>query len=369
MPLSRFELFAACPPGLEPVLLEEVREHGWSAAKRQPGGVSFTGSWPDIWRANLLLRGASRILVRLGCFRAPSLNVLHGAAKELPWSEFLREGQAFHVEAAARKSRIYHTGAAEERVAKAAAQPTGAEEAAGEGLKVLVRIDGNEARVSVDSSGELLHRRGFKESVAGAPLRETMASLFLRAAGYDPSLPLLDPFCGSGTTLIEAAEMAAGLAPGRGRRFAFQNFASFRPDAYDRARTKALACTVRGTGPIVGSDRAKGAIEAAVANAERAGAADRVALMVREVSRIEPPEGPPGLILTNPPYGKRLSAGRELEPLYAAFGGVLRERFAGWRVALITESDRLAKATGLKLEPGPPVPHGGLKVRLWQGTV
>jgi putative N6-adenine-specific DNA methylase len=367
--LPRFSLFLPCPPGLESVLLEEVREAGWSAARMSPGGVQISGSWPDVWRANLLLRGASRVLVRLGSFRAPSLNVLHGRAKELPWGEFLRENQIFHVEATTRKSKIYHTGAAVERIAKAAAEVTGAVEEAGEGLKILVRIDGNEATVSADSSGELLHRRGYKEDVAGAPLRETMAALFLRACGYLGDETLLDPFCGSGTIPIEAAQIAAGLAPGRARSFAFEQFASFRPDAYERSRKKALAGAAPQSVMAIGSDRSDGAVRAAGANALRAGVEGTTSFGVAALSEVTAPEGPPGLILTNPPYGHRLGGGGELKPLYAAIGQVMRERFSGWRIGLVTANPSLAKATGLKLEAGAPVPHGGLKVQLWQGRL
>lgn len=362
---TRFSLFASCPPGLEPHLLKEVHERGWTGAKAQPGGVTFTGASHDIWRANLLLRGASRVLVRLGAFRAESLNVLHGKAFDLPWAEFLTPGTTFTVEATCRKSKIYHSTAAAQRVTKAAASATGAE-AADSGTRIFVRIENNEVTVSADSSGDLLYKRGFKEAVVKAPLRETMASLFLRACSYTGGEPLLDPMCGSGTIVLEAADIAAGLAPGRARSFAFENFASFKPVAYDRVREKALGHRHETDAQVFGSDRAAAAVEASTANAERAGTGDVSSFVQTKLSEVEPPTSTPGLVLTNPPYGARISNRGELVDLYRAFGQVMRDRFQDWRIGLVTSEEGLAKATGLHLKPGPPIPHGPLKVRLWQ---
>lgn len=343
---------------------------GWSAAKAVAGGAEFTGSWPDVWRANLLLRTASRVLVRVGHFRAEQLGALYGKSTELPWTLFMGQGRAFRVEATCRKSKIYHSGAAAERVSGAIARTTGAEAQDDEGvLEVLVRIVNNDVTISIDSSGALLHRRGFKQQVGKAPLRETLASAFLMTMGYRGDEPLVDPFCGSGTIVLEAADIALGLAPGRARRFAFESFTSFRADAYGRARTKALATGEGHRVSLVGSDRASAAIEASRANAERAGVGELATFHEAPISALVPPDGPPGLVLTNPPYGSRIGEPAALRDLYQSFGAVMRERFGGWRVGLLTSEEGLARATGLALEPGPPVPHGSLKVRLWQGRV
>ncbi|MEM1410322.1 MAG: class I SAM-dependent RNA methyltransferase [Pseudomonadota bacterium] len=382
MKLPRFELFAACAPGLEPQLTEELKHHGWAPVEPLAGGVSFRGTWPDIWRANLLLRTANRVLVRIGTFRAPSLPVLYGEALTLPWQEFLRPGAFFAVKAECRKSKIYHSGAAAERLTKAIVKACGAlvaeprdvgddPEESGGPITVFLRIIGNEATVSVDSSGALLHRRGFKENVAGAPLRETLAAAFLTMAQFDPAKPLVDPFCGSGTIVLEAADIASGKPPGRARRFAFEDFASFHREAYQRLHAKALtgAESKPSNGPqIFGFDRAEGAINAAEQNIERAGAAGWVACKKGTVSELVPPTETPGLLLTNPPYGKRLGDGgaKDLRSLYRSLGEVVRTRFTGWDIGLVTANDDLAKATGLRLKPSAPIPHGGLKVRLWQ---
>jgi len=362
----RFDLFASCPPGLEPQLFEEVRANGWSRAQETKGGVTWQGTWADVWRANLLLRGASRILLRLGNFRAQSFGELEANLAELPFGLVIGGDTRIRAEASCRKSKIYHSGAAEERLLKAAARAGGV--AAKEGLTLFLRLENNHCTVSVDTSGDLLHKRGFKEDVAGAPVRETMAALLLRACGYDGSEPVFDPMCGSGTFVMEAAEIAAGLAPGRGRSFAFEQFASFDAEIYGPIRERALAKAVRETSLIFrGSDRANGAVKGSQENAARAGLAERTSFDLRQVSDVMRPEGASGLVMVNPPYGTRLSERQSLKPLYQAFGSVMRERFAGWRIGMITSHDELAKATGLPWQrPGPWLPHGGLKVRLWQ---
>lgn len=362
----RFDLFASCPPGLELWLLEEVRAHGWSRAQETPGGVTWQGTWADVWRANLLLRGATRILLRLGSFRATSLAELESKLAEVPLGLVVGGDIRVKAEATCRKSKIYHSGAAAERLLKAAGRVGGI--AAKEGIALYLRLDHNECTVSIDTSGELLHKRGFKEDVAGAPVRETMAALLLQACGYSGEEPVFDPMCGSGTFVTEAAEIAAGLAPGRARSFAFEQFATFDAERYSPIRERALSKAAKDTAICHrGSDRATGAISASQANAERAGLTDLTSFHQSTLREVTPLDGPKGLVIVNPPYGSRLGEKQELTALYKAFGEVMRERFAGWRVGLLTSHDDLAKATGLTWQrPGPWIPHGGLKVRLWQ---
>jgi putative N6-adenine-specific DNA methylase len=230
-----------------------------------------------------------------------------------------------------------------------------------------VHIDHDLCTLSVDTSGEPLHKRGYKEAVAKAPMRETMASLLLRQCGYDGSEPVVDPMCGSGTFVIEAAEIAARLNPGRARRFAFEQLATF--DAAQWARMREVES--RRTPPegvrFYGSDRDAGAIAMARANAERAGVAAFTEFRQCPVSDAGAPEGPPGLVIANPPYGARLGDGKALVPLYRALGQVLLTRFPGWRVGLVTSEPTLARATALPfLPPAAPVPHGGLRVTLFR---
>ncbi|MCG8441916.1 MAG: hypothetical protein MI723_08910 [Caulobacterales bacterium] len=360
-------IFLAVQPGLEPLLLEEAREHGFRAPEAAAGGVTIRGGWPDVWRANLQLRGASRVLVRLGAFYAAHLAQLDKRARQLPWSAFLAPNTPIRVEATCRKSRIYHSGAAAERIAAAAVHEAGAREEGSAPLRVLVRIAKDLCTVSIDASGELLHKRGFKEAVAKAPLRETLAALFLRACGYRGEGPVLDPMCGSGTFVIEAAEIAAGLAPGRARAFAFERLAGFDRDAWEAMRAAAPAAPRGSTPQAFGFDRDAGAIAMSRANAARAGLAELTQFRQQTLSDAEPPGEAKGLVVINPPYGARIGERSRLMPLYQSLGRRLRERFAGWRVGLVTSDLELARATGLPFgEPGPPAPHGSIRIRLFQ---
>lgn len=362
---SAFEIFLAAAPGLEAALHAEVRGKGFRAARAVPGGVTIEGGWPEVWRANLWLRGAGAVLARLDHFRVTHLAQLDARARRVPWTTVLRPDVPFRVEASCAASRIYHSGAAAERIATAIRETVGAPEADDAEVVVQARLERDICTISLDTSGAPLHRRGFKQAVNAAPLRETMAALFLFECGYDGTEPLLDPMCGSGTFVIEAAEIAARLNPGRARHFAFEQFATFDAEAWARMR----AVTSRRTPPArcYGADRDAGAIAMSRANAERAGVADGTEFRQAVISDLEPPEGPPGLVIVNPPYGARLGDPARLLPLYQTLGQRLRTRFAGWRVGLVAAETRLAQATGLPfLPPGPPVPHGGLRVRLFR---
>lgn len=364
------EIFLVAVPGLEQPLAEEAAERGFAVASVGPGGVTVTGGWPEVWRANLELRGASRVLARVGSFRALHLAQLDKRARKFPWAEVLRPDVPVRVDATCHASRIYHAGAAAQRVARAIAEELGApistDPKADQPVDVKIRIDDDLVTISVDTSGEALHKRGHKAQVNKAPLRETMAAGFLRLCGFTGAEPVLDPMCGSGTFVIEAAERAAGLRPGRSRAFNFQKLAT-----YDAARWARL----RGGDPRVtagglrfhGSDRDAGAVAMSRANAERAGVGALCDFRHLPIGELTPPAGPPGLVIVNPPYGTRIGERRPLFGLYGAFGRIMAERFAGWRVGLVTTDAGLAQATGLPfLPPGPPVAHGGLKATLWR---
>jgi putative N6-adenine-specific DNA methylase len=364
---GRLEIFLATTPGLEDVLLAEVRRKGFNSAKAVPGGVTVKGGWPEVWRANLWIRGAGRVLAVLASFRALKLEELKRQARKLPWGEVLRPDVAFRVEATCSRSRIYHSGAAAERIEAAIREGLGAPSSPDAPVLVRARIERDVCTLSVDTSGEPLHKRGAKEAVARAPMRETMASLFLQACGYDGTEPVLDPMCGSGTFVIEAAEIAARLNPGRARRFAFEHLATFDAAAWARMRAVESRRTPPAGVRCHGSDRDAGAIAMARANAERAGVGELTEFRQCPISEVVAPEGPPGLAIVNPPYGTRLGDRKQLTPLYRALGQTLMRRFPGWRVGLVTSEPTLARATGLPfLPPGPPVPHGGLRVTLYR---
>lgn len=357
------ELFLVATPGLEEPLADEVRALGY-AVETQPGGVTFTGGWPDVWRANLEIRGATRVLARIGAFRAMHPAQLDKRARRFPWADWLRPDVPVHIEATSRKSRIYHAGAIIQRFQAAIRDTLGAPIADDAPVTLKIRIEDDLCTISLDTSGESLHRRGHKQAVGKAPMRETMAAMFLRQCGYDGREPVLDPMCGSGTFPIEAAEIAAGLKPGRQRGFAFAHLPGFDPEAWQALR----APLGKAPGPVFhGSDRDAGAIRMSRENAERAGVAGWTDFQHCAIGDLIRPEGPPGLVIINPPYGARIGNKGPLFGLHAALGEALRTRFQGWRVGIVTSEAPLVRATGLPFRaPGPYVAHGGLKIRLFQ---
>jgi len=358
-------MWVVAPPGLEAVLCAEAVGRGFAGARVTEGGVTCHGGWPEVWRANLEMRGATRVLARIGSFMAFHLAQLDKRARKFDWAAVLRPDVPVRVDCTTIKSKIYHAGAATQRIETALRDSHGLTIAADAPVVVKVRIDDNRVTISVDTSGDSLHKRGHKQGVGKAPMRETLAALFLRQCGYQPGEALVDPMCGSGTFVIEAAEITARLQAGRSRDFAFQHLASYDGAAFDSLKItpqppeEAVLCH--------GSDRDQGVIGMAQDNAARAGIARLTRFTCHGAAQTERPSGPPGLVLCNPPYGGRIGNKNLLYPLYGTLGETLRSRFRGWRVGIVTSEPGLAKATGLPFLPqGPVVPHGGLKIRLYR---
>ncbi|WP_306016185.1 class I SAM-dependent RNA methyltransferase [Oceanicaulis sp. MMSF_3324] len=364
MTQDRFDIFLACPPGLETALASELAENGFAKCHPGQGGVTIKGGWAEVWRANLQIRGATRVLAVLDQFKCQHLNQLEQLARQTPWPDLFHAGTPVKVEASCRKSRIYHNGAAAERVANAIARTALVAIRDDAAITVRVRIDHDTVTLSVDTSGEPLHKRGYKPAVAKAPVRETLAALLLREMGYDGRAPLLDPLCGSGTFVIEAAQLAAGLAPGRLRGFAFERLANFDRDAFMALRSRPPHA--RSDAPCFGLDRDPGAVRMATENAERAEVADRVQFSEGVIKNLQRPDCAPGWVVANPPYGARIGDKSAVFGVYKTFGAVMRERFSGWRAAFITTDEKMAKATGLAFDhTSAPIDHGGLKIRLY----
>lgn len=362
---SEFEIYLVASPGHEQVLCDEVMARGFRNPKVISGGVAFMGRWPDVWRANLEIRGTARVLARIGAIRVMHLAQLDKRARKFPWGEYLRKDIPVSVEAKCTRSRIYHGGAAAQRIATAIREEFGGTVSAEAEVAIKARIEDDLCTISIDSSGEGLHKRGHRQAIGKAPIRETLAANFLRQCGYDGKEPVVDPMCGSGTFVIEAAEMAAGLNPGRSRQFAFEQLASFNASAWQAMRD--APPKPNAAQRFFGSDRDAGAIVMSNDNARRAGVTAFTEFKQQPISELLPPDGTPGLIMVNPPYGTRIGNKSELAALYAALGKVLVTRFSGWRIGLVTTEVPLAKATGLPFLPhGRAVSHGGLKVFLFQ---
>ena len=385
-------LFAVCTPGLERFLAGELDQLGLPTIHpsspsedisllREPademGGVEFRGSLPDLYRANLHLRTASRLLLQLGAFYADTFSDLRRRARRLPWEDHLRPERAVSLRVTCHKSRLFHSGAVTERIMDAMADRLGQappvqnfEPDADTRLPqlIIVRLVENRCTIHIDSSGSLLYRRGYRLATGKAPLRETLAAAILLASGWDTLSPILDPFCGSGTIAIEAALLARRIPPGIRRKFAFTDWPNFDSEIWERLLAEARTMVRASSPKIVASDRDAGAIQAAGANAERAGVRDSIEFSCRPISAIDPPSGP-GWVVTNPPYGVRLGAPGGLRSLYTWFGKTLRAKCSGWKIAMLCNNAQLLRATGLKFDPGIPTRNGGLKVRLMRGRI
>jgi putative N6-adenine-specific DNA methylase len=362
---STFTCFAIAAPGLESIVARELAALG-EEPRLEDGGVSWEGDTRSVMRANLWLRTASRVLVRVARFSATAFYELEKRAKKIPWDAFLSGGQHAEFRVTARKSKLYHSDAIAERLAnsvgrRATTTADGRRPAADRQLFV-VRALHDEFTISADTSGELLHVRGYRQAVGKAPLRETLAAALLLASGWSGETPLIDPFCGSGTISIEGALLARRIAPGLQRRFAFMDWPDFNARLWARLTTEARETALASSPvPVLGSDRDAGAIDAARANAKRAGVEADIDFGVRAVSALSPPQGL-GLVATNPPYGLRVSRGADIRNLYARLGEVLRERCAGWQVAMYSPEARLSKQTGLEFTEVLRTTNGGIKV-------
>ena len=358
MSACAMELFAVCPPGLEPILEREVRDLGL-AARAAAGGVETRG---DPRLLNLRLRTASRVLLRLGEVRATSFADLVRKASALPFERYLRPGEAVALRVTCRKSRLYHSGAVAQRLREAMGQRLGkdAPEAAPGDEEddaptqlLVARFDHDVCTVSVDTSGALLHRRGYRLATSRAPLRETLAAAVLLGAEYDPSEPLLDPLCGSGTIALEAALIARRRAPGIARSFAFERWPGHDEAAWtamrDRARGEELP---RAPAAIHASDVDAAAVRAARDNAARAGVVEDLVVEERDLGSARS-EG--GLIATNPPYGVRV--GGDIGHLHRDLNELAR-RSGSRLAALVADARDLPGRVVFRTQ------NGGLAVRL-----
>lgn len=323
-------LFAAAPPGLEPVLLEELRELGYRSLAEKPGGVEFRGS---PLKANRQLACAGRILQPISRFEARDFEALVAGAQATDWSAY----GGVTVTASSTRSRLYHTGAIVERLA--ALLPAGP-------TRLHCRLVHDRCTLSIDTSGEHLHRRGWRLEPGPAPLRETQAARILRLAGWRPGEALVDPMCGSGTFAIEAAVRAAGLAPGRLRSFACERW--WRSELMPTGEAVATI--------IQASDRGEQAAAITARNAERAGVQITV---TQQPARALTAPAETGLLVANPPYDKR-AKGRNAA--WDELRGLLRGPFAGWRAAIVCPAPHLEKALGRPAAKRFALRNGGVAV-------
>jgi len=365
-------IYLTCAPGLSSMLRDEAAELGLRDLVVSDLGVRAKFSWNAMFRANLGSHLATRVEFCLPGFQARRFDELRKKVSRAPWSRFVRARQNVCIRVKSQKSRLMHSGAVIQRVHEAMQDAIEgrltlvkpADEA--DALRVNVTLRANACSVRIDTSGDPLHRRGYRLAVGKAPLREDLAAALIRFSGWDRESSLVDPLMGSGVIPIEAALMAKGLPPGAGRSFAFQDFPSFEASSFE-ATLKSLNETGKRNPDFLihGSDRDAGSVEAARANAERAGVLDIVRFEQASLSGAPAlaslDEDAPGAVVSNPPYGKRVKGGASLPALYKRLGSFLADR-PDSELGLVTADREFAYGMGIRLAPAIATLHGGSRV-------
>jgi putative N6-adenine-specific DNA methylase len=365
--------FASCPRGLEALLSGELRELGAQNAESLPGGVAFEGDTRTSYRANLESRLATRVLMRLG--RAPYADEqdVYEAALALRWTDWFSETQSIRVDVNAIRSPLKSLEFATLRIKDAVCDRFRADrgrrpdvDTRSPEVRIQAFLDRASVTLYLDTSGEPLHKRGYRKDAGEAPLKENLAAGILKLTGWDGSEPLLDPMCGSGTFAIEAAMMALAIPPGQARGFGFERLAGFDPRLWKEVRETALA---RAQAPrklaLFARDRYGEELKKARRNLEAAGLAPCVELKQADVLDTGAPAGA-GVLVANPPYGARLGEDKALAEFYPKLGDTLKKFYAGWRCYLFSADSRLPKLLRLQTSRRTPLFNGPLECRLYE---
>lgn len=359
MNANSFNMLAKTFKGLEPVLAQELTELGANDVQIERRAVSFCGDKTLLYRANLCLRTASRVLVPIANFRAADADAVYAAVKTLDWSQYMTADTTFAIDATVYSETFRNSRFVTYRVKDAIADYWN--ERAGKrpsvrvtdpDLLINIHISAQRVTVSLDSSGESLHKRGYRVANTEAPINEALAAGMLLMAGWQGQSDFYDPMCGSGTLLIEAALIARNIAPGVFRTsFAFEKWADFDAELWsdiynDDSQEREF------THRIYGSDASFYAIQQAAKNIKAAGVQKDIDLRQIRLEEIKFPSpltgNPSPLVMMNPPYGERLASNRDMERLYAAIGTALKHRFAGATAWIISSNNEAMKCIGLK---------------------
>ncbi len=365
------QFFSPCPRGLEAALAEELGAIGARRLQVLGGGVAWEGDWAACYRANLESRIATRVLWKVAEGRYRAEVDIYKLAYAVTWAKWFTPDDSIRIQVTAQKSPLKSLEFITLRVKDAVcdhfrtvagrrpdvdtAQPV---------VRIHVFLSADRATLYVDTSGEPLYKRGYKPAAVEAPLKENLAAGILRLSGWQPDEVLLDPMCGSGTFLLEAAQIALDIAPGLGRRFAFENLRHFDRKSWASLRS---AAEQRRQPPrplaIHGSDIVGEWLRRSRINLDAAGLADCVQLERADLLERLPP-APAGVMVANPPYGVRLAEADELAAFYPLLGDALKQRWGGWRCYFLSADPALAKLIGLKASKRTPLFNGGLECRL-----
>lgn len=370
---QRFELIAPCHFGLEAVLKREILDLGYEISQVEDGKVTFIGDAEAICRANIFLRTAERVLLKAGSFRATTFEELFQGTKAIPWENLMPADAKFWVKKAnSVKSKLFSPSDIQSIMKKAMvermkeAYGVGVIPETGSSYPLRVAIYKDIVTVGIDTSGESLHKRGYRKLTSKAPITETLAAALIMLTPWNKDRILVDPFCGSGTFAIEAAMMAARIAPGMKRSFLSESWKNLIPrkcwyEAMDEA-AELVDDTV--SVDIQGYDIDGDIIRAARANAEAAGVAHMIHFQQRPVSELSHPKKY-GFLITNPPYGERIEEKKNLPALYAQLG----ERFGAlddWSAYIITAYEDVEKYIGRKADKNRKIYNGMMKTYFYQ---
>jgi putative N6-adenine-specific DNA methylase len=370
------DYFAATAPGLEPLCLKELKTSPLAVdeAEAIPGGVAFRGKLTDCYLANLHLRTAGRVLLRISAFKASGYRELKKHLTQVPWELYLRPGSAAAVRATAVHCRVHHSADIAGHVTRCLSAAIGepaADETARAGQTIFVRCENDRFTLSIDSSGALLYRRGVKIHKARAPLRETLAAAVLNLAGWHPGMVLADPMCGSGSFSLEAAMQAKQIPAGWFRSFAFQDWPSFAEKRWNHLKREHGERILTLPRPLVfASDMDAEACRDLETCLTEHGLNDAVTTAERDFFGISPRSAYPaaGLVVINPPYGRRLNSTATAEGFYRRIGQKLESDFKGWRAAVIVSDNRFTELLPIRGKSFRLL-HGGLSLRLLAGRV
>ncbi len=365
--------FSPCPRGLEPMLADELAELGAGGIEQTHGGVGFSGDWPLCYRVNLESRLATRVLWRLKRSRYRAEEDIYRLAYSVTWAKWFTPDDSIRVYVTARHSALKSLSFVTLRIKDAICDHFRAVngqrphvDTARPDMRIHAFLTKDSVALYLDTSGEPLLKRGFKKASVEAPLKENLAAGLIRASGWTPERPFADPMCGSGTFLIEAAQMALNIAPGLGRHFAFEKFRYFERDAWAGLRN---AAETRRQAPrllqIYGSDIVAEQVKGARINLEAAGLADCVTLQRADFLALEAPAAE-GVLVTNPPYGVRIGERETLADWYPRLGDALKRHWSGWNCYFLSGDVELPKLIGLKASRRTPFFNGPLECRLYE---
>ena len=367
------KFFASCPRGLEALLAEDLTAVGVKDLKAIPGGVHFAAEWPACYAANLHSRIATRILWRVAHGRYAKEDDIYKLALDCEWPKWFDATQTIRVDVTAVKSPLKSLEFITLRIKDAICDRFRADTGKRPSVDTRepeVRMHGfitvDECTLYIDTSGAPLYQRGLRQKTVEAPLKENVAAGIIRLSGWQPGTPLIDPMCGSGTFLIEAAQIALNIAPGAGREFGFQRLKNFQLPAWKTMLDAAMdAEKPEKFAQIYGSDISPVSVRAALANLDRAGLLPAVKLTTGDLLEIDAP-AENGIMIANPPYGERLSEQDELAAFYPLLGTALKRKFAGWNCYLLTADLRMPKLMRLTPSKKTPLYNGAIECRVFE---